>query len=81
MTGLKLQISGVRSDRSTNCATTTVPVVSFSGCNANLQVVKIQKSIKEATLALWSRLHLPSFGPEFDSQAQYLRFCQFEIEL
>ena len=32
---------------------------------------------KEAVMAHWVCLHLPSYGPGFESQAQHLHFIQF----
>ena len=53
--------------------------------NEIFELLAIDKTItheitnNEADIAPWFRLHLPSCGPRFESQAYYLCFCQFKL--
>ena len=60
MSGFELQISGIGSDRSTNCAT-PLPY--------NKLLVQVEPPIVQ-----WIHLHLSSCSPGFDPQAKHLRF-------
>ena len=53
-------------------------IFAFFGCLFN--TVK-RVSIREAAIAMWIRLHLPSCGPEFESQAHHFCFLLLHSSL